>query len=85
MSIFKRLLAESEFMPEVVGEYLCGRPDRLDGAGLGVIRRSLGMKEPQLAEALGCDPYEIVSWEDDRKALIPETVDLKLRKLFLSR
>ena len=68
-----------------LAEMVTGRPDRITGSGLFLIRDALGFSRHELAVKLETTEREIERIERGRKAIIPEKMDLRIRKLFLER
>jgi hypothetical protein len=85
VGIFDRILKNADDTPELVAEHIVGSQSRMTGAALGCVRRALKMTPVELGAAIHAQPYQITLLEEDREAMIPEQLDLDLRRLFLSR
>lgn len=70
---------------ETLAEFVAGRQNRMDGAGLRVIRSALNLSTGELAARVGSADKDLERLEEQRDVPIPIELDRKVRELFLSR
>lgn len=70
---------------EILGEFVAGRQNRMDGAGLRLIRSALGLSTCTLASRIGSTEWDLERLEKKRHIPIPIDVDRRVRELFLTR
>lgn len=68
-----------------IAEFVAGKQDRLNGKGFRLLRVEAGMDLEQLATALSSTPQEIHRCEELGDKLVPESLDMPLRRLFWNR